>query len=532
LVKGELAGRNRFRRLLLGRKSVGKTALLDAIQSAASDVFGDRIVLCNINYGYRPTPVLPSQAILQAAGLAVPDGSRPATYVDEQLKKAGKFVFLVVDELQFVYEDRDKYPEGRQMIMELLSIGDSAAGRIHCVITGSSSNMRRLCFGKLHLTDEIRQQYPNYTRQDMNSTKYMPVWIYPMLDNVDFNETCKLLSVAPSAQLYLSSCGIPGLLREQPVLTSTFSMHTVGVKHYQSNATGCYILDGLWNAMQNLHGTENHAEDELPTYTTRLLHYTLFRQHCDTKNEPTDYLAVLYEMVDAGVVRYDDYVNQAIGFASPFVYFQLLNREEQDVTLVETMALQYPVGQPYDHIAEFTALRLLSKAAMRYTELFGFLLTAPFEKEQIVLQKPFNVADLHEKRIYKELLKPGSQGDALGADACIFVKDGNKYDVHRVQVKLGGTRNQFTKQKVTTEVIKRFKETETVWVEACKRCNIPVSKQILYLVTTRPIMKEARAELDAAQIRQLSGPVLTKFVWPEVVKSLGKQFNVEKDPDM
>jgi hypothetical protein len=180
LVDGRLVGANRFRRLVLGRKGVGKSTLLKQLARCARERFGKR-ELVTVELKGSSCNDLPVDVICRACGVrlrqAAPGESR-VDALDAALEAKRLFVFLLLDEVQHIFA---RHPAGGDAIAELTELGDSDAGRVHVIMTGSGSVARRLCFGKLRMGSDEALQYRWYSGCDMNSTKYNAVTIYPFL---------------------------------------------------------------------------------------------------------------------------------------------------------------------------------------------------------------------------------------------------------------------------------------------------------------------------------------------------------------
>jgi hypothetical protein len=180
LVDGKLVDANRFRRLLLGCKGVGKSTLLTQLASCARDCFSKRGLVTVVLKGSTCND-LPVDVIRRACGVrlrpAAPGGSR-VDALDAALVAKRLFVFLLVDEVQQIFA---RHPAGSDAIAELTELGDSVAGRVHVIMTGSGSVTRRLCFGKLRMGSDEALQYRWYSGCDMNSTKYNAVTVFPFL---------------------------------------------------------------------------------------------------------------------------------------------------------------------------------------------------------------------------------------------------------------------------------------------------------------------------------------------------------------
>eukprot|EP00047_Mylnosiga_fluctuans_P006383 m.246596 g.246596 ORF g.246596 m.246596 type:complete len:183 (+) comp15097_c0_seq1:489-1037(+) len=110
--------------------------------------------------------------------LRIARARNPIALIEHVLIKANKFMFLVMDEFQLVYTGG--FPDGKDIIGETLAIGESTSGRIHCVLSGSCSELRMLAFKKWAPDQMDKVQFPNYTGIDLNITKYSATWILPL----------------------------------------------------------------------------------------------------------------------------------------------------------------------------------------------------------------------------------------------------------------------------------------------------------------------------------------------------------------
>ncbi len=120
--------------------------------------------------------------------------------MEVKLKENEKFIFLVLDGIQTLYGANEN---GRQIIDEIALIEDSFEGCVFCVITGSSSKLRQLCFAKLPSNYKVDNQ--NYVGLDLNSTKFSAKWIYPFLEITDFEEIVKFFYVAWVDKAHIST---------------------------------------------------------------------------------------------------------------------------------------------------------------------------------------------------------------------------------------------------------------------------------------------------------------------------------------
>eukprot|EP00731_Ephydatia_muelleri_P001165 Em0001g1165a len=58
-------------------------------------------------------------------------------------------------------------------IKDVYALGEDTNGQIHCIISGSSTYLRRLAFA--NLPKDLHSQFPNYSSLDLNSTNTRPV---------------------------------------------------------------------------------------------------------------------------------------------------------------------------------------------------------------------------------------------------------------------------------------------------------------------------------------------------------------------
>ena len=103
LLKGKLLVHNRFRTLLLGRKAVGKTFLLHAIQEACKDIF-PHIITINITISF--TSRTPFEEIATVLNIHLEKCSPTKEQFDLILTVMDQRqlnIFLVVDEFNSVY---------------------------------------------------------------------------------------------------------------------------------------------------------------------------------------------------------------------------------------------------------------------------------------------------------------------------------------------------------------------------------------------------------------------------------------------
>lgn len=419
LVEGSLSGRNRFRRLLLGCKAVGKTTLLKSLLTAAQAAYPDGLLTLYVSYAdtdesrlavkicryLRDSGINPSitdhlqgagvnestRTIIQqqdldlynlllrdeaffcklgiTAGMAdllVAAARRKPlfTRLSELLRSANKRLFLVVDELQNVYTGA--FPEGQRIIDDVRALGEDTNGQIHCIISGSSTYMRRLAFG--NLPSELKPNYPNYTGVDLNNTKYQARWIYPFLDVASFRSLyCKMVKkleyelseeeTAALTELFIQTGGSPGGLSEcvQGRESSTYHISTKSVMFNPPNEKA-QVLRALYKALPRITNVPDPLA--IAADTTCLISTHLAP---DLAAIPEN---ILYDMADAGLIRYvtEDSTMKQIGFGSPLVYFETAMQGKNTVTSFEVAALCYPCGPVLAVTAEKVASHFLADA--------------------------------------------------------------------------------------------------------------------------------------------------------------------------
>jgi hypothetical protein len=230
LVTGRLVNADRYRRSLLGRKNIGKTYLLRALQEAAQAVLGASIITCFVDYSAVRYARVPTDRVVAALGwrwqawwrcwvpLVVHADMRLA-HLEKALAEADppKYVFGVVDELQNVYKRH--CTRGTDIIDELSALGASKAGVMHWIISGSSQDLRALITAKL--PQERLADFPNYAAVDLNGTKFVPKNIFSFLSVSDCRPACR--QVASDAKVPLDSRTL------DPLRNGELYLHTGGV---------------------------------------------------------------------------------------------------------------------------------------------------------------------------------------------------------------------------------------------------------------------------------------------------------------
>jgi len=191
LISGKKNGRNDYRRTLLGRKGIGKTALLESLRDACNEIQLQQYGLFVVSLdGMHCLP--PSIAIL----LQLPSyysiplfinicwnflSTSPIRTIKQFLINNELFIFGFIDEFQIVYKAKTFVSSilSSQTVSDLFMIGDSSKGRIHWILSGSSTDLRKLISAKL--PENEKHSYPAYNSIDSNDTKFTFYTIYPFL---------------------------------------------------------------------------------------------------------------------------------------------------------------------------------------------------------------------------------------------------------------------------------------------------------------------------------------------------------------
>jgi len=406
---------NGFRRLLLGRKGLGKTSLLINMQRVAKERLREHGLIC-LYFNYEQESTSPLQLIhknlLKRHDLRVPDEVENAEELCEWLEKQGRVLFLVLDEFQLVFTKRLSSKVAAQTICEAMAIGSSPLGRIHCVLSGSSAYMRRLCFSKIEEAEAHRLGFVHYHKGiDMNSTKFSARWIYPFSHAKDFRAAARLLSPIDSSQssseqdekkemlelpdLYLRTGGYPRFIDEaqRSQLGDTYSLGLRGNLSAAELSVLRYLREQLTLRLANqpLPDSESDADEQTPeaalslferlTAYTQLMHLNLstLTGHLNEKHQqdlsassgakpsPPNWHSVLYDLADSGYLSYETSPNSLetpqLGFASARLFFDLLQRDQAHLlTLTDFCALLHPVP-PFDQTAEHVVMQCLRTRA-------------------------------------------------------------------------------------------------------------------------------------------------------------------------
>ena len=496
LMNGDLKQRNRFRRLLLGCKGVGKTMLLKSLIQAASKAYPELLTLyvsyadtqdvefrlakaicrhlkksgINLDVAQYLQEACVDEStctIIQKQGLnwydhilfgseeyfrnlgitagmaseLVASASTPPlfTRISGLLQLAGKRLFLVVDEFQDLYTTATDSMLSRLTIKDAYALGEDTNGQIHCIISGSSTYLRHLAFAKL--PKDLHSQFPNYSSLDLNSTKYQARWIYPFLDEQSLVNLYQTMNKGPPhsdiINTFLQTGGSPGCLSEL-IRGSIPSTYHISIKSVKFNPAG---EDERAKVLRAIYKAYTRVPDDNPLdIFARTAFLTPIHLSYELGNSPE---SILYDMADAGLIRYVVEGHppiKKVGFGNPLVFLETLKQGKPTLSAIELVALCFPRDPGIEQIAENAVCRLLATA-------FHSVINCQvlkYSEKPLSLHGTGNDADtgatfFDHYVMYKELV---DGRDICGADAVVLVPssgDQKQCDAHRVQVKLGGS---------------------------------------------------------------------------------------------
>lgn len=444
LFYGSLVNRNSFNVLLLGRKGVGKTTLLTTLMQSAINFFGNKCICHMLTYPNDGTPV---QEINKKLKLKLKGNASVRDLVAE-LEARRLVVFIVLDEFQNVFLSDCK--DGKEIINQSIDIGQSLSGRIFCVITGSSSDLRGLCFAKRALD---QSSWPNYSQRDMNEVKFTPFWIFPFLEPDDFLGVVKRISETNRIQipeddnymaaLYETSGGNPSFI--QKTLTSSFypTQNYSNMNHVQINSPEHAVLRYVRNLITVA------TANALPMTRLKRLELLMQMQHIDMNSAKSQLvllspdiivISTLFNMADKGLIRFaEDSISNGwlVGLGYPSLATSVF--EDSTVSLLDVVSMNNTTGYT-DNSVNFV-LRFLS---INSVDWLGERLN-PFDGEMDLSNLPIAPEKIVQY-LWKEIL---NNRDTQGSDGFILLSNPDteqgypSYHLKRLQINLAqGTRSQ------------------------------------------------------------------------------------------
>ena len=536
LVRGKLVNKTHYRRLLLGRKGTGKSILLKVINQAASAIHGNNLIVCSTHYINMAMAELPSTLIAKAVetpGNRIQLPIRIEKLDSYYLISVNKFVLFIADELDSVFHSSCSAVNGQQIIGEIAEIGNSSEGRIHCIISGSSHQLRQLCFGKL--SDKDKKDFPNYVGINLNSTKFSARWIHPFLDKKDFDKVLRLLQsdgteldTLTKIIIYIQTEGngrhIADMVQQYP---RTMAVDSYSLSTKDISPEDLPLLKAIFTCVTDFMPSHEPV-DELVYHWTRYVPLSSVQslQQCQIS------VKSLYSLADRGLLRYNDRFNisgsgQEVSLGTPMVYLQLNNMDRDSLTVTEAIALCYPHGC-LNQIAEQVAMRfLIEKAAvwidvpeglavkLKHKECNLLAITDTTKKGTVELGK-ISIDEL-VNCFWKEL-------DSSEANAVYHfhhANDDGTLIAYRIQLQLGASLIQ---ESEATKLVENFQSMHTITERRYAACNKPVLQQKFYLVTTRQLTLEVKNILQKDCITIIDAAKLRNRVWPDVLKNLGKPY--------
>ena len=516
---GKLKQKNGFRRLLLGRKGVGKSTLLKCIAEAAKSVYSNKnLIVCSTSYISANDIKLPSTIIESTIGTSE---QRSIQDLNGYLSTSNKFVLFIADELDSVFFSQNDL--GQHIIGEIAHIGDSTEGRIHCIISGSSSRLRQLCFRKL--PDEDVKRFPNYKCIDLNSTKFSARWIHPFLEKDDFSKVLRMvtqdgtkLEEADMTNIYIQTGGnarhISEIVRSPSMSVDSYSLSIKA----DISADEKFLLQAVLTCADIMPECDNELEKV--TLWTRYVNLPTVCDQIKQLPEGGDITKLLYNLADRGLLRLNDHFDRvhyanSVSLGTPRIYMQLKMGDKCNLSIQEGVALLYPVG-PLSALAEEVAMRFLIEKAeewIRIETAHGHLTNKMLRQLELKKLNSMNKDDL-VNCFWKEL------PDAYGTDAVFLENKDNRFVFHRIQLKLGKSRIE---ADAANKIVNTFSRSAPTIIKTYKECEIEVSELIYYLVTTRQLADEERKILEKGNVIIIGSEQL-KNIWPDAVRSLGAPF--------
>jgi len=168
LCAGELKGRNSFNLLLLGRKCVGKTTILDAVRDSLQSQ--EDILVQTVDFSNdRVTRSLNHSGNL--VGFLAESEIDYVEDLEDHLVNSEKRMVILLDELQTIFTDLYEKRTFTHMRSTLLTLVGNSSGRFHVIASGSSKYLRALCFNKLDEEFAKGQGFIHFRKGvDFNST--------------------------------------------------------------------------------------------------------------------------------------------------------------------------------------------------------------------------------------------------------------------------------------------------------------------------------------------------------------------------
>lgn len=553
LVQGRLVNMDRYKRLLLGRKGVGKTTMLHRLLKVASTMLGRHGLICvYLDYSDAASAPMPLESVvaalptafrlfLQARLLMAPRYEHIAI-VESFLHNRGITVFAVVDELQNVYR---ACKQGKRIIGQLSALGASKAGVLHWILSGSSAYLRQLVTARL---DFPSGDWPNYTKLDLNETKFVPVTIEPFVEPADFRSLVRQLVLdgvtppdeAALGELYLRTGGVPSFVAER-LARGTLAVDSFVVSSKDIGRRGATDSDSIFlrallevmNAFVPVGREDSEPDlDVFGRWTSMVAYDDVAGRAIELGVAPAAVLSTCYNLADRGLVRFHT-SGCTVGFGSAMMMQELWN-DGPALTAEEVVALRkgnQATAGGGDDLAGSVTLRMIAlKAAL--SDALGFripsLLTLPTAISPVQPLtpgcRPLEAARV-VNRMWKELpsRSPSSQQrDSVGTDGVVILPAvEGRHPLWRIHVKISSVQVTVAKaQEWVARMLMHRRKADDDYAAA----GLPLGTQTLVLATTADLHLDARTWLVDSGIVIWDRAFLARNVWPDHVKLIGERF--------
>jgi len=555
LVHGHLKGRDGYRRVLLGRKGVGKTYLLRTLHAVATKRFRKDGLLCVwVDYEDKINARRPLHAAVRQLGwipglassilVTRKSTSEYVHFVENALQWMGVRLFVVVDEVQNAFMTDCR--RGREIINEFEVVGASKNGVTHWVLCGSSHYLRGLITGQHNIKHMHEIGFTHYGRDNLNGRKFVPIPIFPFLDTDDFRSlvahhrrvgSLKELDNDELGKLYLKTCGIAGdvaaLAINPEAAANAWAKSSKGLGHPSAQDNESHVLRTVAQLTDATVSIMLDADDALKTYSrwTTPVSLTDLRSHLITRKlcEACDVEPICYRLSDRGLLRYFENDNPTVSLGSP-VIIQNMWTDATALNIDEIAALRTGNRNNDKDVAGNTSLRLIAFAARQESAIvtFGFKIgeapDAITGVQTLRLGTDANLSiDAVLNKMWKETLAQLSkpERDALGADGVVVTVGESMTVAHRIQVKIKKGRLE---SKEAKDIIQRFACNEKATMDAYKAAGISLNCQRWILASTQDVDPEVRKQLSNAKVDLWDKSFLAKNVWPPHVKLIDKRF--------
>jgi len=439
--------------------------------------------------------------------------------INSTMKELGLHMLVAIDELDRVYGGG--VSNGKLVVSDLYALGNLDGGAIHCILCGSSADLRALAFCKL--SSEKIGTFPNYDASvDLNHDKFRPVWIHPFcLDKESFEEAVKymkdrfnrteLQDEASLQSLLINTGGNIGHIEESV---------RRGVDEYgYSNSSKGYLYNDCVekHVLVALHERISVLIAGCPVspfdWVQALPRCYVLAGRLSTLDDST-----FYDMADRGIIRFVEQASvKELGFANPLIFMEvdLYVRKDKGVNLDDLLTLK--AYSMFPDKSENICLRLLARSSSSWCSANSLngdgVMIAP-------LCLP-HVPDVPSvlNRLWKEEMsdQPGKRGrDALGADATLVTKQNDGYVIHRLQLKIGRGQPKERLDQWINMFRTQSKNSERLYNEA----GFKPHTQIWYLASTHDFDHQDRETIKNSGVRLLDKTFLAENVWPDAVKKL------------